>query len=332
VTTAPPRTSPAARLPIDPRMRERLIAVRRAEGRRRLRFLCVALAVVLVGAASVGITHSSLVAVHHVEVTGIAHTGRREVLATAGLQSGSLMLNVHPDQMARRLDALPWVETATVSRHWPNSVAIRISERQPVAVVGAGPGRFAVVDLSGRVLAVAPGGTPASAASSASAVPSTSAPPPAAATSTSATLAKRPAGVAPGAASAGSSQAAAVSLPNIVGLDPAGVPGTTFAGDPSAVDALALVAALRHGLAPAIAARVVAVQVAADGQLTATVTPSLSVRFGPPDSVDAKVLALGTLLERADLKGVSTIDVRVPDVPVLTRPSGAGTVSTTPRG
>jgi hypothetical protein len=330
VTTVPTRESSAPRLPIDPRIRERLIAVRRAEGRRRLRFVCIALAVVLVGAASFGITHSSLLAVHHVEVTGIAHTGRSEVLTTAGLRSGSLMLDVHPDQMARRLGALPWVEIATVSRHWPNSVEIRIRERQAVAVVGAGPGRFALVDLSGRVLAVALGGTPASAASSASAVPSASA---ASATSAASAMPSAPA-AASGAAStaAGSSQGAAAQLPNVVGLHPAGAPGTTFAGDPAAVNALMLVAAVGRGLAPATAARVVAVQVAADGQLTATVTPSLTVRFGPPDSVDAKVLALGTLLGRADLKGVSTIDVRVPDVPVLTRPSGAGTVSTTPRG
>jgi Cell division protein FtsQ len=125
---------------------------------------------------------------------------------------------------------------------------------------------------------------------------------------------------------------AAIPLPTIHGLVPAGPPGTTFAGDSTALDALALVAALERGLAPATAARVVAVDVAADGQLTATVTPSITVRVGPPDSLDAKVVALGTLLDRADLKGVSTIDVRVPEDPVLTRPGGAGTVSTTPRG
>jgi POTRA domain, FtsQ-type len=328
VTTVPPQAPPAARLPIDPRIRERLIAVRRAEGRRRLRFICVTLAAVLLGGTAIGITHSTWLAVHHVEVTGDAHTGRGQVLATAGLRPGLLMVDVHPAQMARRLANLPWVDTASVSRHWPDSVQIRIRERQAAAQVATGPARAALIDLSGRVLAIEPA-APAAASASSAASASLSTSPASASPASASPAASSPAAASPAARSV---PGGAAPLPTIRGLDPAGPPGTTFAGDPAALGALALVAAVDRGLAPATAARVVAVQVMADGQLSAAVTPSVTVRFGLPDGLDAKVLALGTLMNRADLKGVSTIDVRVPDDPVLTRPGGASTVSTTPRG
>lgn len=43
------------------------------------------------------------------------------------------------------------------------------------------------------------------------------------------------------------------------------------------------------------------------------------VRFGPLRDVGAKIVALRTLVKRADLRGAVTIDVRVPSAPVLTR-------------
>lgn len=40
---------------------------------------------------------------------------------------------------------------------------------------------------------------------------------------------------------------------------------------------------------------------------------------GAPDDIDSKLTALVTLLDRVDLRGVTTIDLRVPGAPVLTR-------------
>jgi len=44
-----------------------------------------------------------------------------------------------------------------------------------------------------------------------------------------------------------------------------------------------------------------------------------TVQFGPAAQVRAKLVALSTLLTRANLKGVRAIDVRAPTAPVLTR-------------
>ena len=56
----------------------------------------------------------------------------------------------------------------------------------------------------------------------------------------------------------------------------------------------------------------------------------MTVEFGPIDQLTAKLVALETVLQQVDLHGTVTIDLRVPDAPVLTRPRQGGTVSTTP--
>jgi hypothetical protein len=323
LTVAPPSDAGSARrpLPIDPRIRERRIAVRRAEGRRRLKFLCVLLAVIVLGASAIGITQSSLLAVHHVEVSGLVHTTPTEVLTAARLEHHARMVNVHPGQVAQRLDALPWVATAVVQRHWPSTVRIRVTERTAVANVPAGSGQMAVVDAMGRVLAVAPAPA-APAAGPAPATPATSSAP---AHPSARAHPTPPASAQPAPPPAGWS-----SLPIIRGLAPAGPPGSTE-GDSEALAALALVSAVNRGFPAALAARVTTVTIA-DSQLRAVIAPSINVRLGTANQLDAKLLALRALLERVDLKGVAVIDVRVPDAPVLTRQDQAGTVSTTPRG
>jgi hypothetical protein len=295
-TMAPP-TGPS-RLPIDPRIRQRRIEVRREEGRRRLRFLCTLLAVALLAATGIGITHSWLLAVHHVEVTGASHISRAEVIAAAGVRDGDLMIDIHPGRLAARLDGLPWVASAAVSRHWPTTVQIRITERVPVALIPSQPGQVAVVDGTGRVVAVgpAPGGPPA--------LP----------------------------AAAGAGAATGQRLPTIVGLDPAGGPGSSLADDGRLQGALALIAALATNGTPSLRDRISTVSVAPDGQLSATLAPAITLRLGPSEQLEAKLLALGALVQQVGLKGVTSIDVRVPDSPVLTRAGRAGTVSTTSRG
>jgi hypothetical protein len=57
-----------------------------------------------------------------------------------------------------------------------------------------------------------------------------------------------------------------------------------------------------------------------------------SVELGPHDELDAKLLAVRTVLTQVDLACPATIDVRVPSVPVLTRAGNCGTVSTTTGG
>ncbi len=60
-----------------------------------------------------------------------------------------------------------------------------------------------------------------------------------------------------------------------------------------------------------------------DGSIEATVQlpggGTAAARFGSPDQLERKLLALAAVLERADLANVRIIDLRVPGAPALTR-------------
>ena len=76
-------------------------------------------------------------------------------------------------------------------------------------------------------------------------------------------------------------------------------------------------------LTPSIGASLVAIWPQRDGSIEATVRlrdgHEAGVRFGTPDQLEAKLLALGSILETTDPTGVRVIDVRVPSGPALTR-------------
>jgi cell division protein FtsQ len=61
------------------------------------------------------------------------------------------MTSVDLDAVEARVEALPWVADATVSRRWPGTVVVRVRERTAVAVAGVGSGAV-VVDRHGIVL------------------------------------------------------------------------------------------------------------------------------------------------------------------------------------
>jgi cell division protein FtsQ len=155
--TSPTRPPGAAsRLPIDPRIRQRRIEVKRSEGRRRLRLLASAAGVVLVGAAGWGVLRSPLLAVRRVIVVGAVHTAPADAERAAGLTHDRQMADLDLGAMDRAVDALPWVATARVIRHWPDHVTISITERRPVAAAADARAGWALLDRSGRVLALTP--------------------------------------------------------------------------------------------------------------------------------------------------------------------------------
>ncbi|HWD52540.1 MAG TPA: FtsQ-type POTRA domain-containing protein [Acidimicrobiales bacterium] len=160
--TSPPRRPPTATRPsIDPRIRQRRQSVQRRVGRRRLRVLVGLLAVVVIIGGGLALLHTSLFSARVVTVTGAhAHTGTAEIVAAAGLAHRPLLINVDAGAAAARVNALPFIRTATVARHWPDGVQVTVSERVPVAVMAAGSGSWAQVDATGRVLAVAPARPP----------------------------------------------------------------------------------------------------------------------------------------------------------------------------
>jgi len=116
------------------------------------------LGLVAAAAGCIGLLHSPLFRVKDVVVYGSSHTPRARVLLAAGLSApdiSTLMLNAGPERAERAVQALPWVATASFSRHWPWTVVITIKERSPVALIVSG-GAIEAVDATGRVLEVVP--------------------------------------------------------------------------------------------------------------------------------------------------------------------------------
>jgi cell division protein FtsQ len=67
---------------------------------------------------------------------------------------------VNLDRARAGVLALPWVRTVSITRMWPASVRVVITERTAVAVVTAGSAGFALVDGDGRVLELSPAPPP----------------------------------------------------------------------------------------------------------------------------------------------------------------------------
>jgi cell division protein FtsQ len=145
-TAAPPR--------IDPRIRERRIAVQRDQGRRRLRKLAVTLVAVALLAGGWAITRTPLLDVDHVRVTGAVRTGDAVVADRSGIALGDALVTAPLGRAAGRIAGLPWVQTVRVRRSWPGTVSITVVERTPVAAIPAQGGQWLLVDAQSRQLAV----------------------------------------------------------------------------------------------------------------------------------------------------------------------------------
>jgi cell division septal protein FtsQ len=138
---------------VDPRMRSRRIAVRRGQGKRRLKRLTVALGAVAAVVAAAVATQTSLLDVERVRIDGVGHTTSADVRTVAGISPGDTMVGVDAGGAATRVEDLPWVAQATVARRWPGTVEIHVTEREPLAIIEVAEGRVALVDDE-RVLEV----------------------------------------------------------------------------------------------------------------------------------------------------------------------------------
>jgi cell division protein FtsQ len=140
---------------IDPRIRQRRVDIRRSEGQRRLRWVVgVGGAAVLV-VVVVALLHTGWFSAQAITVTGThPHTSDAAIVDASGLGRHPALIDVNPAATARRVETLPFVASARVSRHWPDGVGIEVTERVPVVQM-AGPGSgWSLLDGNGRTLQV----------------------------------------------------------------------------------------------------------------------------------------------------------------------------------
>lgn len=156
-TQPAPGTGSASSGGMDPRIRARRIANRRAEGRRRLIWVSIASGVVLVLIAAIAVVASPIFDVNDVQVQGAVYTDEDVLQQVIDDLTGEPVLLVDTQAAQRKLEAVPWVERARVITDFPHKVVIDIRERKPVATFQGGDQQFRVIDQQGRVLDVLAG-------------------------------------------------------------------------------------------------------------------------------------------------------------------------------
>ncbi|HEX6842425.1 MAG TPA: FtsQ-type POTRA domain-containing protein [Stellaceae bacterium] len=72
-------------------------------------------------------------AVANVQVEGRERTSRAAVLDAVAVVRGTPILAVDPADAKQRLEAVPWIRSASVERRFPDTLHIRLVERQPLA-------------------------------------------------------------------------------------------------------------------------------------------------------------------------------------------------------
>jgi len=117
-----------------------------------VRVALVVLCVPAVVAAGVLVLRSAIFDVDRVKVTGAMHVSGAEVRDVAGVDLGAPLTFVHTAAVEARVERLPWVADATVSRDWPGTLLISVNEHQPVAFIRGAEGMVLLVAEGGAVL------------------------------------------------------------------------------------------------------------------------------------------------------------------------------------
>lgn len=89
-----------------------------------------------------------------IRVEGRATTDRETILRALDARPGTPILAIDPARAKQQLEALPWVRSAAIERRFPDTIYIRLVEREPMALWQHG-GKLDLIDRSGAVIPVA---------------------------------------------------------------------------------------------------------------------------------------------------------------------------------
>lgn len=267
----------ARKMRIDPRIRERRNKVARSKGRKRL-YLIVAVFIVIGGYFAVrALLRTSMFSVQKIEVSGSTHYSSAALISQSGIPMGFPLTEVNPQGVVQRMEQLSWNGAVIVKKRWPSTLQISVKNRVALGVVPASSTTSLLVDQTGRVLAVQP-----------------------------------------------SSAGKFLRLCLMAGIpsSKALVQGTgceyQSTGLASYISSsfrplLQLAAAIRSD--PVASFSQLAVSSA--GEIDGELSNGVAVRFGSTSQVDQKLRALQLLLSQASTTGYATVDLRVPQEPVL---------------
>jgi cell division protein FtsQ len=121
---------------------------RRSWRRKALALIVIAVIVALLAGGLWVVYYSAALVTKRVNVVGARNLTPVQVSLTAQVPLGVPLARQDLDAIAERLTTVPSIETATVSRSWPNTITVTIVERRPVLAV-LQPDGYVVVDKYG---------------------------------------------------------------------------------------------------------------------------------------------------------------------------------------
>lgn len=107
------------------------------------------------GYIKIGPKVSSWTTLQQVTVLGLDRVRREEVVGLLNLPGDVSLLSLRTEPLISRLEGHPWISSASVDRVFPDTLAIRITERQPVAILQSSDGVH-LLDDEGYLLSAIP--------------------------------------------------------------------------------------------------------------------------------------------------------------------------------
>ena len=101
--------------------------------------------------AVASLTGAMGLAVTNVYVEGRIHAEREDILRALQVRRQMPLLAFDPHAAKARLEAVPWIESASIERRAPDTIYVRVIERRPFALWQHDQ-HLAVIDRDGRVL------------------------------------------------------------------------------------------------------------------------------------------------------------------------------------
>jgi cell division protein FtsQ len=95
---------------------------------------------------------SRLLVVRSIAVKGTHLVSTAQVLAAADVPLGTPLMRINTTQVAKRVEAIRQVASATVSKDWPDHLVITVRERVPVVAVRMAAGGYDLVDADGVIV------------------------------------------------------------------------------------------------------------------------------------------------------------------------------------
>lgn len=109
-------------------------------------------AVGIIGGVTWALLGSKLFVVRSIAVTGTRLVPKSEVSGVADVPLGTALAGIDTDAVARRVESIRQVASATVSKSWPDGLTITVRERVPAVAVRMSGGGYDLVDSAGVIV------------------------------------------------------------------------------------------------------------------------------------------------------------------------------------